>query len=54
MTLASNEEALRRDERRKMAVEGLTKLISLREAFGSNNREVISALQSWLSREAQS
>jgi hypothetical protein len=54
MTATPNEEAVRRDERRKMAVEGLTKLISLREAFGSNNREVIATLQSWLSREAQS
>ncbi|HSX22876.1 MAG TPA: hypothetical protein VLE97_08905 [Gaiellaceae bacterium] len=44
----------RRDERRKMGVEGLNKLIDLREAFGSDNREVILALQSWFTRAAQS
>lgn len=46
--------AFRKDVRRKMALEGLNKLIELRAAFGSDDREVLSCLQGWLNHEAQS
>jgi hypothetical protein len=49
----ADEAAIRKEERRKMALEGLNKLISFREAFGSKDREVLSCVQSWLNDEAR-
>jgi len=49
----ADEAAICKEERRKMALEGLNKLISFREAFGSKDREVLSCVQSWLNDEAR-
>ena len=53
-TKALDEASSRKEARRKMALEGLNKLVGLRAAFGSDDREVLACLQSWFNREATS